>query len=53
MSKQDSNNNIIETQYAEYYENKKIFISKGVTKFTSSENYFIRMIYFLIMLVKL
>ena len=40
MSKRDSNN-IIETQYAEYYENKKIFISKGVTKFTSSENYII------------
>ena len=35
----DKNNNIIEAEYAEYSELKKIFITTGQTKMTTSENY--------------
>ena len=35
----DNENNIIETQYAEYFEKEKIFISKGPTVITTTEKY--------------
>ena len=36
----DVNNNIVQTEYAEYFE-KKLFKSKGKTKIITSENYII------------
>ena len=38
---QDLKNNIIKTQFAEYFENKKIFVTQGPTTITTSEKYII------------
>ena len=35
----DIQNNIIQTEYAEYIENSKILLSKGPTKITTPDNY--------------